>query len=618
MGNENTYSENPNKLLAIKLTFAHGKRVEFDDYSIGIPDGFELKKNVNGRDFVIWMPPTPGTEDADEIDEDGVPIMSRIVFMETAVNDELPCEAIQLLHFKKIYAYATAAELIKQNMFSSLPIILATKDIAAFYQQTLMSNYSLKVVFSEYMKVFACRLDPALEPSSEVETAFFEEMLSSWVNTIQLKNPYPVRKALDDPYFFEKGLTKDAISEWGKYAADWSNQSTFLCTQAIQYEVYRYNANHPVWSFAVCKPKLTAYLKWEVDYYNKMLAEVQNCLERLRSSSSKESFSFLCKQALELASIDRCSRTFGNDEIKLNTDAPKIRKRIKELSQQIVPKPIINELNQVETQKQQDKQSPKLSAKSVRKNLEAELQHRIGAIEQAATMKVTESKSRLAKAMQDESKRLEQEIALAKTEVDSISDALGSMRIFQFKQKADAKAKLQQLHLQIEQLDQKRRNPDSADIQQAKVALNRAEAELAKCSVKRKKWDDAVNAVCLTYEKRLKLHLDYAAGKELNLLSKIPEPDRKYCKLMRTVYMSAYHSTISEIIETTPELHGYDNMFVAAVARRMIQEGYLSKTVLGGKTYLDGEKCPPELIDDTDWDITIPPAVPNADSIFLD
>lgn len=330
--------DEPHKPFDIKLTFTQGKRLKFKDYSIGVPDGFEYKTDFDGRDFAIWMPPT---EDPELLDPDGIPTMSPIVLMENAKNDESPSEAFSLVFLKKVCAYAYASALLGQNFMGIVPEVLDTQNIPVVYYRTLMSNYSVHPVFNEYMKGFTLRIDTEIDPKDDAkdpERAHFNSVLASWIDTIELRVPCPARKSLDNPEFFKGGVSKDAIARWGKYAAEWSNQSTALCTQAIQYEVYKYNATHPVWSFTACKSKLLLHLEEEANYYNKMLAETLNCVEKLYGSCSDDMFLFLCKQALEIAAIDRCSRTIDDDEITVKTVAPQIRSKLKKISQQIEQK----------------------------------------------------------------------------------------------------------------------------------------------------------------------------------------------------------------------------------------------------------------------------------------
>ena len=174
----------------IKLTFNDGRRIRFDGYSIGVPDGFEYKTDVNGRDFAIWMPPV---SDPDDLDPDGIPVMSPLVLMEVALNDESPKEAIQMLRVKKAYAYALASGMLQQNLMGTVPVVLDTENIAALYQKRLMTNYSAHLIFNEYIKVFTCRADPAMEPSDDEETARFGSTRWSYAIRIRSVNPWTVR-----------------------------------------------------------------------------------------------------------------------------------------------------------------------------------------------------------------------------------------------------------------------------------------------------------------------------------------------------------------------------------------------------------------------------------------
>lgn len=96
-----------------------------------------------------------------------------------------------------------------------------------------------------------------------------------------------------------------------------------------------------------------------------------------------------------------------------------------------------------------------------------------------------------------------------------MTKALQSMGVFQFRQKSEAKARLQQLQAQIERLRQFLQSPDSAEIQRAKTGLKIAQKELDDFPAKCDKWKKAVEKACNNYEKRMNIHLDYISGKEL-------------------------------------------------------------------------------------------------------
>lgn len=322
----------------IRLSFTQGKRLKFNDYSIGIPDGFEYKTDFDGRDFAIWMPPT---EDSDLLNSDGIPLMSPIILMENAKNDESSVQILSEFTLKGAFTYALASAMLQQTTMRTVPEVLDTKNISTLYCRTLMASYSVQPIFNKYIKGFTFIVDPAIDPDDDPNSpdrVRFNSVLASWMDTIELCDPYPVRKSLDAPDFFRGGVSKDAISKWGKYANLWSNQSTLMCAKALQYEVDKYNATHPVWSFTACKPKLLPHIEDEVKYYNKILEEILNCIEKLNGTCSDDVFLLLCKQALEIAKNDRYSRNFDGDKIVVKTDAPQVRTKIKKISQQIEQK----------------------------------------------------------------------------------------------------------------------------------------------------------------------------------------------------------------------------------------------------------------------------------------
>lgn len=364
----------------IKLSFSQGKTLQFKDYSIGIPDGFVYKTDVNGRDFAIWMP-SPEGSNADELDVDGVPIMTPVVLKENAFKS--PSEALSMLNVKKTYAYAMTSGLLQKNILKTVPEILDTQNIAAYYYRGLMSNYEVRPLFNHYVKSFSLKVDPEIDPeddSKDPGRINFNAMLSAWIDTVKLSEPYPTRKSLDDPEFFNGGITKAAITKWREYAVGWANQHTALCTMAIQYEVHKYNATHSAWSFTACKPTMLSYLKEEAANYNKMLAEALNCVNRLNGTCPDDVFLLLGKQALEFATMDSCSRQIDADEIAVETDAPQVRAKIKEMSLPIEEKVKATEHSRKEAKISEPSKKPKKTpeqkkdrAEPVRKTLEQEL-----------------------------------------------------------------------------------------------------------------------------------------------------------------------------------------------------------------------------------------------------
>lgn len=146
--------------------------------------------------------------------------MSPIVLMENAKNDESSREGLPELLLKKVCAFALASTLLQQNIMRTVPGVLNTRNVPALYYRTLMSNYSVHPIFNKYIKGFTLRVGTEIDPKDDAEIARFNSLLVAWIDTIELLDPYPVRKSLDSLEFFESGVSKDAITKWGKYAAD--------------------------------------------------------------------------------------------------------------------------------------------------------------------------------------------------------------------------------------------------------------------------------------------------------------------------------------------------------------------------------------------------------------
>ena len=262
------------------------------------------------------------------------------------------------------------------------------------------------------------------------------------------------------------------------------------------------------------------------------------------------------------------------------------------------------------------RQELKQSAAVIRKTLLEQLRQRVEAEKEAASAKIGRAKQHLAQVTQAERSKQEEELASVQAEFDSVSSALSSMGLFQLKQKSDAKAKLQQLRIQIEHIKQLCQTPESEEIRQAETAVEQAEEELEGCDTKQEKWETAVESACDLYEQRVNLHLDYISGKELHLKSKLSKTELEEYDIMISANVFAFHSTLQEIIENSFVLRQLGTVKAAGIIGKMVAKGYLSRTVTNGKTYFDFKEVIPDLIDDIGWDITKPPIAPDLDSII--
>ena len=190
----------------INFTFNSQACAETSKYRLLIPDGFKVKTDEEGRDFVAWLP-NDMTEDDMYLFSDVTLYASEEVQQHTIPSEILTptlCSVIISSGFwgHPIQRGCKSSKFIPLNEHYPAGGIMAGYDDNCFYYHAL-------IYFTDSVKMFVAQFSNV--ESSDAE--YCDKLVIHWINTLEQKEKFKQLKQLDDVYF-TANMSAALFDEW--------------------------------------------------------------------------------------------------------------------------------------------------------------------------------------------------------------------------------------------------------------------------------------------------------------------------------------------------------------------------------------------------------------------
>ena len=217
------------------LSYKKDIRCGDEKYSIGIPDSFEIEKNVDDRAFIAWLP--DGAADYNE---------AKIVFYDGKIVSEndndprlyTPESSAALLEntfwSSPVHSLFQGAKIIPLNESSPGGIIIAQYEI---YDVESAIHYHIQFCFKGCVK----SMRVLILDVTEEDIPACDNMVVEWLKTLKLTEPLDVAKELDDPSFVNNELNQELVDEWkscsdARYTVIFSTLDNRIAARSAKYK----------------------------------------------------------------------------------------------------------------------------------------------------------------------------------------------------------------------------------------------------------------------------------------------------------------------------------------------------------------------------------------------
>lgn len=193
------------------FTYKEGKRCGDERYSIAIPDGFRIQKNVDDRAFVAWLP----NEDEPDQYESGKVILFDGTFQQINM-DEMPVLPEQMMAISEMVSWksqSTMNSLFKTEIFS-----VWNGEVGGTIRLNGTHAY-IQLGFPDGIKIIRIQIDGEFGAG---QYAAYANMAREWVSTLHLKKGFSEILALDGAKFMQPILSAELVKLFKDEAEKWT------------------------------------------------------------------------------------------------------------------------------------------------------------------------------------------------------------------------------------------------------------------------------------------------------------------------------------------------------------------------------------------------------------
>ena len=261
-----------------RLSYAEGNTCGNEHYSISIPDGFRVKPNAEGRDFIAWQL----GENNPDYNSARITFYAGVEAGKNGIDTRLLTPEICALLTESNYWQADALRLLAEK---NRLIVLneehpAGSVIAGYNDGNFM--YNISIVMPGYIKTMRAQVLGA----EDEDIPSCDRMVLEWVRTMTAADAFEEPKELDEPYFTNQPLTDRLAAEW-KEACD--IRYTILergCRDNIELARQRYaKGAYGVDGEAAFRADLQGYLNTWARRYSAFLDSGISAIEQIKRNN---------------------------------------------------------------------------------------------------------------------------------------------------------------------------------------------------------------------------------------------------------------------------------------------------------------------------------------------
>ena len=192
----------------LNFTFNNRNTIETENYSIMIPDGFRVEKNIDDRDFVAWI---PSEDHPDDYDFGVITLYAGQTFPDGGMS-LLPSNRLRALKFDSIASQLqkilSTASMFEEQTKLTVDTEETVGSIFQGYADTAVHSNAFMLV-SRNIQTF--RLQFMDVTKKEMEQC--GKAAQSWLKTLVSKIPFENVQSIDQPEFREEALSSKYLED---------------------------------------------------------------------------------------------------------------------------------------------------------------------------------------------------------------------------------------------------------------------------------------------------------------------------------------------------------------------------------------------------------------------
>ena len=185
----------------LNVTYDQNTKVDTEEYTISIPDGFVVLENEQERDFIAYLP-HPENPDDQEMAPITLFAGQRLV---NASFNEIPTAEARMIALENMMLSTPQFNVANLRTFQRGDV----SGMYMYFHDMYAYHINIQLPMPGCLKMFRIML---MDMPKEHEEKVFE-FADNWLATIQMKNEFPKPVELDDDKFFHE-FNHDVFEQW--------------------------------------------------------------------------------------------------------------------------------------------------------------------------------------------------------------------------------------------------------------------------------------------------------------------------------------------------------------------------------------------------------------------
>ena len=185
----------------LNVTYDQNTKIDTEEYSISIPDGFVVLENEQERDFIAYL---PHPENPDDKDMAPITLFAGQRLVNASFN-EIPTAEARMIALQQMILSTPQFNVAQTRTFQRGDV----SGMYMYFHDMCAYHLNVHLPMPGCLKMFRIML---MDMPKEHEEKVFE-FADNWLATIQMKNEFPKPVELDDDKFFHE-FNDDVFEQW--------------------------------------------------------------------------------------------------------------------------------------------------------------------------------------------------------------------------------------------------------------------------------------------------------------------------------------------------------------------------------------------------------------------
>lgn len=303
-GTSSAMADEKAETCVFSFTYDQGLFFENENYVIAIPDGFVIKKNEEGRDFIAYL---PNEKDPDDYN------MSAFVVM--AGNDQNASVNFQMklpITYCSMYCAFTAilpGSVAWYYEREELPgVIAAVVDNSGLHANAMLA-------YGETVKMIRFQV----ETNSKKQSAACEPLIKSMLDRMHAKKPVQMLKQIDDADFVNMKLNVSAVKKWTDLLDQYKEQLIMAHNFHKDSLEEGFHLNNP--GLPKIKKAIKELLRYHTEHAARYLKKADGIYQLKRSQFPNDNSLSTMKKAIDKVFLELVSQLINLDGEKIEYES---------------------------------------------------------------------------------------------------------------------------------------------------------------------------------------------------------------------------------------------------------------------------------------------------------